>query len=233
MPKRIDRKKVQNRRRSKNSGSSNVVMKDVRNILRDQAIHQAPLVHDVQLMRLARSRTCSFTLEADYTTLSSPTTNLNTGAISGILGNFPGYTELTAVFDQYRIMQMRLTFIPILSTSAVNSQGVLVYTAFDYDDVTAPDTVTGTQALMQYDTCLIVPAGVYFERIFNPRIAYAAYAAGVFTSYANQKANWLDAASSGVQHFGLKFAVTANASGSALNICYVKAQIFVQFRSQH
>jgi hypothetical protein len=205
------------------------VLRDMRNLLRDQAVHQTSFVRDVQLMKLARNRVCSFVLEADYATIVSAPASTTYGAFAAILGNFVGYTELTSVFDQYRIMQMRMTFIPVVPMGNANAYGVLLYTAFDYDDVSPPIAVTD---LEQYDTCLVIQAGTFFERICNPRVAYAAYGGGTFTSYANQRAGWIDAASSSVQHYGIKYAITANGSGLSVNLYTLKMQIFVQFRSQ-
>jgi len=226
---RNNSKRSNSRRGKRTSRTGNIVLKDIRNTLRDQATHQIPLIPDVQLMKLSRTRVCSFVLEADYSTLSSASVATTYGAFAAVLGNFTGFTELVSAFDMYRIMQFRATFIPIVPSTSTNTNGVLLYTALDYDDITSATSVTD---LEQYDTCQIVQAGAFFERICNPRIAYAAYGGGTFTSYANQRAGWIDAASTGVQHYGIKYALTGNSSGGAVNMYYMKMQIFVQFRSQ-
>jgi len=224
-----------NRRNSRNRGPprrrtqppSLQVLRDIRGVMEDQALHQSPMVPDVQMMKIARNRVCSFVGAYDATTISVSSTAPSGGAFATALANVTGYGDLAAVFDQYRIMQLVFTFEVVGSPAAVQAAGANFYTALDYDDQTAP---TSQAVLQQYDTCMNVPVGTYFKRVFNPRIAYAAYGSGAFTSYANQKAGWIDVASPGVAHYGVKYWI--NQGSSSLVAYNVAVQVFLQFRSQ-
>jgi len=220
--KRNPRSSKKNRARSK-AGSA--VLKDVRDILRDQAVRMTPMVKDVQQMKLAKFRTCSFAVFDDYAAIVTSNSAPVTYGGYFTLAQFAGYADLTTVFDQYRIMQIIVTFEPNVPVVAL-ALGIYIGTALDYDDATAPSANTD---LEQYDNYLSVPVGQYFQRTFNPRIAFAAYS-GAFTSYSNQRAGWIDCASTNVQHYGIKWYMpTAASSTSVYN---VKVQAFLQFRSQ-
>lgn len=117
-------------------------------------------------------------------------------------------SSLTALFDQYRIVRVEAKFYPDIyqATSGVNiplSVG-LITSVIDYDDDAALTTVG--QAL-DYQNELTVECGCPFTRTLAPHVADALYS-GAFTSFGNKPAPWIDAASPGVIHYGLKLACT-------------------------
>jgi len=229
MPNNNFNKRSNRSRNTKRPAKNLDVLRQINTTMQALTLHQLPMVKDVQQMRMSRNRVFSATLEADYFTIVSPASGTTFGGFAAILANFGGYADYTACFDQYRILQVKCSFLPILLPASANAPGVILYTCFDYDDSSSPSAVSD---LEQYDTCQIVQAGTYFERIFNPRIAMAASASGAFTSYANMKANWIDSASAAVGHYGIKYAITTNPSTSSQQAWYLKMSIFVQFRSQ-
>jgi len=113
--------------------------------------------------------------------------------------------SLTAVFDQYRITEIEVWLTPRLSsvTSASANVGMLA-SAIDYDDSGTPSSFT---ALLDYVNAVISSGVEGHYRRWRPHAAIAAYA-GAFTSYANVESPWIDAVSTGVQHYGLKTAIT-------------------------
>jgi len=209
----------------RNTNSSTPVLRDIRNVMQLQAIHAAPMVRDVQKMTLSRNRVCSFAVTYPAFSITSNTVVAQAGSLTPTFDALPGYASLAACFDQYRIMQVVAFFEP-RNPSAALAVGGTISTALDYDDGSAP----AANDLQQYDTDLDVPIGTYFERVFNPRIAYAAYGSGAFTSYANQRAGWIDVASPSVPHYGLKFFMTSGTS--SIPVYDVKATVLIQFRSQ-
>jgi len=201
------------------------VLKDIRDIVQNQSIRAAPMVHDVQKMTLSRNRVCSFAITYPVLSITTNTVNPQAGGIAPTFDSLPGYSSLASCFDQYRIMQCVVFFEPRNPVAALAAGGT-ISTAIDYDDIAAP----AANDLQQYDTNLDVPIGTYFERVLNPHIAYAAYATGAFTSYANQRAGWLDVASPSVPHYGLKYFVTSTTA--SIPVYDVKCTVLVQFRSQ-
>lgn len=141
-----------------------------------------------------------------WQTITGPQINSNAstevdGAITTALSSFGNATALSALFDAYRILQIVVRFYPAATPPSSGSEGPF-YTAIDYDD----SSTTLLTSLLEYDTLMIVQPGVYFERVFQPRVADALYS-GAFTSFGQRKSPWVDAASSGVLHYGLKYAL--------------------------
>jgi hypothetical protein len=144
------------------------------------------------------------------------------GAITFALNNLTGFASLTTLFDQYRIVGVNIKFIPsqLVYTAAAQP----IYTVLDYDDATA----VVVSSLAQYDTLKIAPASAYFERSLKPRTAVAAYS-GAFTSFGNVTNMWLDAASPGVQYYGLKYGILASVNAPSWS--YI-ARVHIQTRAQ-
>lgn len=119
------------------------------------------------------------------------------------LSNLPNYTEFTNLFDKYRIMKVRVTFIPKsqqAGTDVATARTGTVAVAIDYDSAVSPAAL-GT--VMEYDNCKLYTGEKRITRTFKPRIATAVYN-GAFTGYAEgMKDMWIDNASPDVQYYGL------------------------------
>jgi len=89
---------------------------------------------------------------------------------------------------------------------------VPIYCVIDYDDASALSSAANASA---YTNCVVMNPGESCERVFQPRMALAAYA-GAFTSYANVGPQWIDAASNAVQHYGVKFWIPVATAGQTL-----------------
>lgn len=136
------------------------------------------------------------------------------------------YSEFTALFDQYRITRIETTFMPtITEISALGSfTNSYLLTAIDYDDSNAYATLNDA---LQVATASITPLTKPVTRGFSPRLALAAYS-GTFTSYAQAPpGQWVDCASPGVQHYGLKCAVPLTGSIQTWRVLH---RYFLEFR---
>jgi hypothetical protein len=162
----------------------------------------------------------SFENLAVLTTSTVANTFVNITATFSSLNDYASYA---AVFDQYRIMGMKCTLMPA-SAAALSTTFGHVHTVVDYDDNTS---ITPAQAL-DYPNCLVSNLGDTVVRGFKPHVALAAYAGGVFTSFANAEGQWIDCTSSGVVHYGLKVAV--NPTSVAVNIDSI-VSLWLQFRN--
>lgn len=137
-------------------------------------------------------------------------------AMGWTLNAVPNYGEFTALFDQYRITRIEVTWIydhnsgDISTAAGVASNANMglpnLYAVADYDDNTA---LSGLTDYVQYEPCKIARLNKIQRWTIRPKIAMAAYQAGTFTSYANAR-SWIDSASPAVVHFGLKWAVDAS-----------------------
>lgn len=161
--------------------------------------------------------------------VSSASGGVAAGSGAGIdiaLNNSVNYADFTAVFDQYRIVAVEVAFLPYVNTVSVLGalQGRL-FTAIDYDDVNAPGSANAVRA---YNSCVITKPWESCMRTFVPHTAEAAYS-GAFTSFANKTNAWIDSASPGVKHYGVKY--WAEPSTTTTSSWYVEVRLFVEFKN--
>lgn len=147
------------------------------------------------------------------------------------LDQLPNFTEFTNLFDSYRIDKIVMRFIAVhaqqVSAEVNNAAAVTVtqprvYTVIDYDDDAVPTSIT---ELTQYSNCKIRQAGKSFKVILQPKVAVQVYRSAVTTAYAApDKGTKLDCAYADVPHFGVKLAMTSNATngyfGYDVNVDY-------------
>jgi hypothetical protein len=145
-------------------------------------------------------------------------------SITATFSSLNDYASYAAVFDQYRILALECMFYPSASNEATIAAIGHVHSVIDYDDNTS---ITPAQAL-DYPNCVITGITDTFIRSFQPHCAIAAYAGGVFTSFANQTSPWIDCTSVGVVHYGMKVAV--NPTSIAMTFDSV-VRCHIQFRN--
>jgi hypothetical protein len=137
-------------------------------------------------------------------------------------------TEMSSVFDQYRINYVEVKFIPNI-TEAISSTPLsgLNYTAIDLDDA---NVFTSFTDALDYNSLGVWKPLETVQVAFKPRIAIAAYGSAVFGSFANSEPKWIDAASTTVEHYGLKTVFGTSTS----SITYVPiVRLHVEWRMQH
>jgi len=116
------------------------------------------------------------------------------------LSDLADAASYTAIFDQYKINLVEVWAVPTLNANT-GEYAALMASVLDYDDNSALTTLAAAQ---EYDTCLQAPLINGHYRSLKPHVAVAAYS-GAFTSFANMQNQWIDCASSGVQHYGIKY----------------------------
>jgi hypothetical protein len=141
------------------------------------------------------------------------------------LSQLDQYASLVAVFDQYRICAVEITFRPRISQESSNSANTGSFaTVIDVDDAAS---LTSFAQAEDYQTCLI---GRGFEsqvRTFVPHAAVALYT-GSFSGYGNVSSPWIDTSSSTVQHYGVKAAWTATDS---IYVMDYTTRFYLQFKN--
>jgi hypothetical protein len=163
----------------------------------------------------------------------TPTSSQNpTYAFS--LSDLDETSNFTGLFDQWRIDCVCFKLIPMqnaigLSTNSTTTT-VTPYVVVDYDDNSA---ITSAGSARAFESCIIVPPGVECTRQFKPRIAMAAYT-GSFGGFANLADQWIDSASPGVLHYGIKLYIPgATAAQTVLQSWTVEREYFLSFRKVH
>lgn len=130
----------------------------------------------------------------------------------------PNYTELTALYDQYRIDYVENEFYFSVNSANVSAGAAtclpVMALAKDYDD-------TGTATmndLNQYNNCITWQLGASINKKVvrvKPCVDVAVYN-GLTNGYAKGNAMYLDTSSAGVPHYGMKLAFT-NMQGSSVS----------------
>jgi len=153
---------------------------------------------------------------APVQTITATATTVSQLQIYFALNVLDNAASFANVWDQYRLDAVRVTVKP--QNNAVqlvtNSTTALtqLYAVIDYDNVTALGTVA---AAREYANCIVLEPGESFVRTFQPRLAVNVYG-GAFGSFGNSPPMWLDSASPGVQHYGMKFLVPGVTVGQTL-----------------
>jgi len=166
-------------------------------------------------------------------TFTAGTLQANTGdtlyAYNFQLSSLPNSSEYTNLYDQYRVLEIVLSFMPYNSMgTGANSPG-LVGHWIDYDDSNLPANLQEGQ---QYDTYQRNPCTDEFVRVIKPKSAVASYS-GAFTSYDSVYGKWHDTNSPNIQHYGLKLCIHGATYSTATNIYEVEATVTLQCKSQH
>jgi hypothetical protein len=137
-------------------------------------------------------------------------------------------TEMSGVFDQYRLCFVEVKFIPNI-TEAISSTPLsgLNYTVIDLDDANA---FTSFSDALDYNSLGVWKPLETIQVAFKPRMAIAAYGASVFGSFTNSEPKWIDAASTTVEHYGLKTVFGSTTS----SVTYVPiVRLHVEWRMMH
>jgi len=150
-----------------------------------------------------------FTLIQDIGTGAAPQVQL--GNINFALSQVAGYADFTALFDEYRINWVKLTFTPPVTRAASTvGAGTNVnpsypfYTVLDYNEVNAPANLT---ELGQYSSCVTHDMnGKPFSVFIRPHILGMVYQSAIATSYVSlPPRQWIANNYSAVPHYGLKY----------------------------
>lgn len=192
-----------------------------RNIKDSHSLRES--VHDVTRNSLKRNKTYTFIRKYRIGAVSASSV---TGAAAGYafnLATVPNASEFTTLFDQYRIKQVTVTFLPNYIQA-----NVPLYTALDYDDALTPPTLL---SVFEKDTCRISEANQVVERTFNPRALREVYATPVTSGYETAVSPWLDTQNDTVPHYGLKYFIAQLPASGLTNTYEVNVELMIQCRS--
>lgn len=142
---------------------------------------------------------------APATVITTSTTAEAAGVYTFQLSDLPNSADFTNLYDQYRILSVKVTLMPTYTEAEVSSvadfQGWIVL-ANDYDDSTA----NLTSQLLQYQQSKVYPLNRPIEWRVRPKAAAVVYQGGVTSAYAAHASGWIDCAYPGVIHYGVKWA---------------------------
>lgn len=132
---------------------------------------------------------------------------------SFVLADTPGYTDLTNLFDQYKINGIKVKVIPRSTVYASGTDAGMLYSVLDFNDSTAPADVN---ALSQYESFRVTRGASMHNRYFRPRINVGVYDEAAGTNF-NTK-GWLATTQYNVPHYGLKWGISPSTNEIALDL---------------
>jgi hypothetical protein len=201
------------------------LMQQLVQLNRQQELYALPSTKDVAFPVIRQNKIHTFVFTVDVANISVTSTTPAAGAYSITMNQFPTYNNFTSTFDAYRIITAKVIFNPTTSVGSTTTSNIPpITTAIDYDDSATPSSAN----LSDRDTAMVVPAGRYFERTFNPKAANALYG-GSFTSFGQVNHPWVDSAYSGVIHYGLKYYI--GPAGVNQPIYDVQIRVIAQFKN--
>lgn len=158
------------------------------------------------------------------------------GAIYFQLADVPGYTEFTALFDQYRITKVVMKMMP-QTREWVNQQDPAAFrvtgflaTILDFDDSVAPASIA---AMQQYDNFKYqnVACGEDHVRVVYPRTdSSALVAAGTYTGSTNAGGSWIDCGTPTTVQFGIKYGLSAYLISTMVQRYDIMFQYWLEFK---
>lgn len=157
--------------------------------------------------------------------LTSSTLAEQSAGFSFNLGACAQAGNLTAVFDQYRIDLIEFWLIPRrCDNTGITNPGLLI-SVVDIDDQN-----TATVAALTEFTNSVTSSGLNGHyRVWKPHCAVDLYN-GSFGGFGNVASPWIDAASTTVQHYGIKLAITAT---DVVLVFDTRVRLHLTFRNIH
>jgi len=161
------------------------------------------------LFKVPRSITCDFVRGYTYGLLGKTGTSDTGFAFSFQLSDTPSFSELTNLFDSYKITLVEVIWENTSVTANVSGDTSVYPTLLaypDYDDATAPSTYNQVEQIQRAERLQFSATKNQFKRSIVPRLAVAAQVTGGTTNNAiNMLPQWLDCAWAAVNHYGVKF----------------------------
>jgi len=126
------------------------------------------------------------------------------GAWAFRLSDVSGYDEFTALYDEYRIDEIKVTFHNYGKTEAPTNTtlaSTILYTV-DFDDDTPPANIL---ELQEHTNCkLLTTRAKKWGVRFRPSVAPMFYNTALTSGYGRKTGAWLDCAKPDIPHYGLK-----------------------------
>jgi hypothetical protein len=180
----------------------------------------AARVPDVPRIILKKNKVYTFVRDYIFNATFSSTIPVGVGlGVTLTLNDAPNSSEITSLFDQYRLAQATATYFPISGAATT------IYSALDYDDSNTPTFAD----LLQKDSFQANQSTQSFSRTIVPAVTSQIYAGVITTAYGIEKLVWLDSATSTVPHYGFKYFMQSPSTGTTVG--QILISLVIQGRS--
>lgn len=141
------------------------------------------------------------------------------------LGNLAQVASWQALYDEYRIVKARVTFLPLQNNSVSTAPGLTVWTIKDWNDATTPTTEA---EFLNNDTLKVTAAYERHVRSLTPALC-SVDAAG--KPIVMNQSNWVPCSNKDAVYYGVKYMIRNNgATGAAFNALCME-EVHYEFRN--
>lgn len=158
-------------------------------------------------------------------------------ALSHCVSNLSNSSEFLSLFDQYKILGVKVTFFPLANStslgdaSSTTDTSCIVYRCLDFDDQTQyAASNAGVDDMKQHSNFKRTIGTKPFSFYYKPRILLKSDVAAGSQNVINQRAQWIDCANPDVLHYGSKYIFQVFSSSAStvavpfdLQMCYYMA----------
>lgn len=225
-----------NKNRSKRNGQGSIAKDDHRLLMhiatslksidrmqRDEVPGTLQSVPDVDPIVLDRNKVYSMWKSVTLPTVTTSTTLATAIGYIFRLSDSTDAANLGACFEQFRIAQVQISFIPqAIGSNSTNQPAIS--TCIDYDDANTPISLT---SILDNDTAKSTMVGHVHTRVFSPQVIGTVYN-GAFSAYANlPRSTWVDSVYTNTDFYGLKLYMGQSAVVQSYTVV---ARYLLQFR---
>lgn len=176
------------------------------------------------------------------TTVFAGTVSYGSMAFNAQLYDLPNYTDLTNLYEQYRIDKIVFKLVPFATmvttagADAVSTAGMMVHYCLDYDDTTTPPASAAGISTMREKQGYRVRniyqgAGRPIVVTWVPRIHTNAATDGSVVAKQPKSKQWIDTDDEDVPHYGVKFIVESVSPGIVRQLFFkVEAKYYVSLK---
>lgn len=153
------------------------------------------------------------------------------------LNSFPGTGPFQSLYHQYRILKVKVEYIPVNTQAKFELDGVTpanaftpsLYTAINRTASAFPGTVTDFMSMNSVQYTL---AGKYHKRYFTPCTLDAVYNSALATGYNPEYKQWISMGYPSAPHFGLDV-LLAGTSSQLGSFKYRRVEtVWVQYKNR-
>jgi len=139
--------------------------------------------------------------------------------------------ELSTLFDQYMIVGVKALLTPrwniMAASDALEITYPKVYVWYDCDDASPPTAATAVSTAMQRSNMIQMdvskPLELYFEPVCAPGVYNGSYAVG-------RKKTWINMASLGAEHYGMKIAWSSGGSAGTKDYVDIMFKYYLKLK---
>jgi hypothetical protein len=171
-----------------------------------------PNTRDKLPMQLSNKKVYTFKRSTIGTGISASTSGSTFGAASYYLASFDSTSEIAENYQEYRIIELTVKFIPVATlVNALSdaSQGIAdlghFHTAIDVHNDNVPISMA---ELEEYKTHQVVRSGQYVARTWTPRTLGRCYGGVTDAFYCMPAGTWLSTDYNDGAYYGIKWALS-------------------------